>query len=24
VAEWNVVVPANGKAEVTASFGTRF
>jgi hypothetical protein len=24
VAEWDVVVPANGKSEVTASFGTRF
>jgi hypothetical protein len=24
VAEWDVAVPANGKAEVTASFGTRF
>lgn len=24
VAEWDVTVPANGKSEVTASFGTRF
>jgi hypothetical protein len=23
-AEWDVIVPANGKSEVTASFGTRF